>query len=310
MKNHEFQRDLNHQKTNFNHWGSGFWEVQVSRDGTDMSLLGCAAWLGILDIFVLLVEVISLSLFLLWRKYSLAMGVAVHLPSSSPQSQVIPIRSRHPKTWLAALITTIICNSFWTPVTIYDRFFKSAQSISICLLTKENLFQQNPKWTITYEVLKQNMKQWVSLVCLYQHRAFLTDLILLSIRQESHHQQIVPTESTVLNKGWYNLKGTERTSGSLFPFSGLSSAPPEEGLWFFVALLFVCRSSECCQGLGISAKNSFWQLLYSFSICKLLNKLRIETEKRIRSSAVIWHDILSLFLMTCPLTFFYNVSDF
>lgn len=152
MKNHEFQRDLNHQKTNFNHWGSGSWEVQVSRDGTDMSLLGCAAWLGILDIFVLLVEVISLSLFLLWRKYSLAMGVAVHLPSSSPQPQVISIRSRHPKTWLAALITTIICNSFWTPVTIYDRFFKSAQSISICLLTKENLFQQNPKWTITYEV--------------------------------------------------------------------------------------------------------------------------------------------------------------
>lgn len=159
--------------------------------------------------------------------------------------------------------------------------------------------------------LKQNMKQWVSLVCLYQHRAFLTDLILLSIRQESHHQQIVPTESTVLNKGWYNLKGTERTSGRVcFLSQGSVQLLLEEGLWFFVALLFVCRSSECCQGLGISAKNSFWQLLYSFSICKLLNKLRIETEKRIRSSAVIWHDILSLFLMTCPLTFFYNVSDF
>lgn len=61
--------------------------------------------------------------------------------------------------------------------------------------------------------LKQKMKQRVSLVCLYQHRAFLTDLILISVRQESHHQQIVPTESTVLNKGWYNLKGRERTSG-------------------------------------------------------------------------------------------------
>lgn len=60
MNSHEFQCDFNHQKTNFNHWGSGPWEAQVSRDGTDMSLLGCAAWLGIPDIFVLPVEVISL----------------------------------------------------------------------------------------------------------------------------------------------------------------------------------------------------------------------------------------------------------
>lgn len=139
MNSHEFQCDFNHQKTNFNHWGSGPWEAQVSRDGTDMSLLGCAAWLGIPDIFVLPVEVISLSLFLPWRKYSSAMCVAVHLPSSSPQSQVIRIRSRHLKTGWAALITTIIRNSFWTSVTIYDRFFKSAQSMSICPLTTENL---------------------------------------------------------------------------------------------------------------------------------------------------------------------------
>lgn len=159
--------------------------------------------------------------------------------------------------------------------------------------------------------LKQKMKQRVSLVCLYQHRAFLTDLILISVRQESHHQQIVPTESTVLNKGWYNLKGRERTNGRVcFLSQGSVQLLLKRVFGFFVALLFVCRSSECCQGLGISAKNHFWQLLCSFSICKLLNKLRIETEKRIRSSAVIWHAILSLFLMTCPLTFFYNVSDF
>lgn len=49
--------------------------------------------------------------------------------------------------------------------------------------------------------LKQKMKQWVSLVCLYQHRAFLTDLILIIIRKESHCQEVVPSESTVLNKG-------------------------------------------------------------------------------------------------------------
>lgn len=44
------------------------------------------------------------------------------------------------------------------------------------------------------------------------------------------------------------------------------------------------------------------QLLYSFRTCVLLNKLR--KERRIRSSAVIWHPIFSLFVLTCPLTFF------
>lgn len=97
---------------------------------------------------------------------------------------------------------------------------------------------------------------------------------------------------------------------SYFSFSGLSSAPAEEGFYLLVTLLDVCRSSECFQGLGISAKNPFWQSVCSFNICKLLKKLRIETKKKIRSSAVTWHSILSLFLMTCPLTFFYNVSDF
>lgn len=159
--------------------------------------------------------------------------------------------------------------------------------------------------------LKQKMKQRVSLVCLYQHRAFLTDLILISIRQESHHQQIVPTESTVLNKRWYNLKGRERTSGKVcFLSQGSVQLFLKRVFGFSLHYYLYAGHPECCQGLGISAKNHFWQLLCSFSICKLLNKLRIKTEKRIRSSAVIWHAILSLFLMTCPLTFFYNVSDF
>lgn len=128
--------------------------------------------------------------------------------------------------------------------------------------------------------LKQKMKQWVSLVCLYQHRAFLTDLILVLNRQESHHYQMFPAKSTVLNKGWCNSKVRERTSGGVSflswdsvqlllksVFVGLLNTPFKWFIWGGREGKFLLL-------------NSLWQLLCSFNIFRLLNKLRLETEKK------------------------------
>lgn len=163
--------------------------------------------------------------------------------------------------------------------------------------------------------LKQKMKQWFSLVCLYQHATFLTDLIL-----SASDKKVVNIKLFLLKAvSWTKDDGIQREERDLvveFIFSlGVLFSSSWRGFLFaccitiYMQVIWVCRGRE--GGREFLLINPLWQLLCSFSICKLLKKLRIETEKKIiKSSAVIWHPILSLFLMTCPLTFFYNVSDF
>lgn len=131
-----------------------------------------------------------------------------------------------------------------------------------------------------------------------------SDLILALNRQKSHHYQMLPIKSTVLNKGWRNSKGRGRTGGGVRFLSWDSvQLLLKRGFVGLLNILFKWFIWGGGEGKFLLI-NSLWQLLCSFNISKLLNKLGLETEKKIRSSAVIWHPILSLFPMTCPLTRF------